>query len=183
MRHDDDVRTVVKKEFRRRGFRRFFVRAGVVVGLVLGGLAGAAVPTRSTYTDALHRQAQSEQFAADAILDTHTGILSFLEGGRDAAFLRNEKVDPRTKELYREHRRKAAELEADAKALADGVQSLPAGIVAHPGLAFRAGVEGLGKPDLLHTQVYKQAGAGALAGCLVGWGLVALVTRRRREER
>jgi membrane protein YqaA with SNARE-associated domain len=27
-----------------------------------------------------------------------------------------------------------------------------------------------------------QAGAGALAGSLVGWGLAAMITRRRREK-
>ena len=182
MSHENDVRTVVRREFRRRGFRRFLVRVGLVMGLVLGGLVGAAVPTQSTYTDALHRQAQVEQYAADAILDKYTSILSYLEGGKEAAFLRNEKIDAKIKELYREHRRKAIELDAEARALTDGAGSLPVGIVTHPGLAIRAAIEGLGKPDLLHAQVYKQAGAGALTGCLVGWGLAALVTHRRREK-
>jgi hypothetical protein len=182
MSHESDVATAVKHEFRRRGFRRFLVRVGLLLGLVLGGLGGAAVPTRSTYTDALHRQAGVEQYAADAILDKYTSLLSYLEGGKEAAFLRAEKVDPRIKELYRDHRRKAAELDAEAKALADGVRSLPASIVTHPGLATQAGIEGLGKPDLLHTQVYKQAGAGALAGGLLGWCLAALVTRRSGER-
>jgi hypothetical protein len=183
MSHEDDVRTVVNKEFRRRGFRRFFVRVGLVLGLVLGGLGGAAVPTQSTYTNALHGQASAEQYAADAILDRYTSILSYFEGGKEAAFLRAEKIDPEIKELYRDHRRKAAEFEAEARALADGGRSLPVSIVNHPGLAIRAGIDGLGQPDLLHTQVYKQAGAGALVGSLVGWGLAALVTRRRREKR
>jgi len=82
MSHEGDVRRAVHKEFRRRGFRRFLVRVGLVLGLILGGLVGAAVPTQSTYTDALHRQAQVEQYAADAILDKYTSILSYLEGGR-----------------------------------------------------------------------------------------------------
>jgi hypothetical protein len=183
MSHENDVATVVRREFRRRGFRRFLVRVGLVIGLVLGGLCGAAVPTQSTYTDALNRQAHVERYAADAILDKYTSILSYLEGGKEAAFLRDEKIDPRTKELYRDHRRKATEFDAEGRALADGVQSLPVSIVTHPGLAIGAGIEGLGKPDLLDAQVYKQAGAGALLGSLVGWGLAALVTRRRGEKR
>jgi hypothetical protein len=183
MSHEDDVRTEVNREFRRRGLRRFVVRGGMLIGLVLGGLGGAAVPTRSTYTKALHAQANVEQYAADAILDKYTSILSVFEGGKEAAFLRAEKVDPQVKELYRDHRRKATELEAEARALADGAQSLPRSIVTHPGLAVRAGIEGLGQPDLLHAQVYKQAGAGALLGCLVGWGLAAMVTRRRGKRR
>jgi hypothetical protein len=182
MSHEDDVRTMVHREFRRRGFRRFFVRVGLVMGLILGGLVGVAVPTQSTYTDALHRQAQVEQYAADAILDKYTSLLSYLEGGKDAAFLRNEKIDARVKELYREHRRQATGLDAEAKAVTEGVRDLPVSVVTHPMLAMRAGIEGLGKPDLLHTQVYKQAGAGALVGCLVGLGLAALVTHRRREK-
>ncbi len=183
MTHQHEVATVVKKELRRRGFRRFLVRVGLLFGLVLGGLGGAAVPTQSTYTDALHRQAGIEQYAADAILDKYTNILSYFEGGKEAAFLRAEQIDPRIKELYREHRRQATDLDAEATALTGGGRSLPVSIVTHPGLAIQAGTEGLGKPDLLHTQVYKQAGAGALAGALVGWGLAALATRSREKRR
>jgi hypothetical protein len=182
MSHEDDVRRVVHKEFRRRGFRRFLVRVGLVMGLVLGGLIGAAVPTQSTYTDALHRQAQAEQYAADAILDKYTSILSYLEGGKEAAFLRNEKIDAKVKELYQAHRYQATELDREAKAVTDGARGLPVSVVTHPVLAMRAGIEGLGRPDLMHTQVYKQAGAGALGGCLVGWALAAFVTHRRREN-
>ena len=182
MSHEDEVRSVVHKEFRRRGFRRFLVRVGMVMGLLLGGLAGAAIPTLATYTDALHRQAQVEQYAADAILDKYTSILSYLEGGKEAAFLRNEKIDARVKELYQEHRRQATGLEAEAKAVTEGTRGLPVSIVTHPVLAMRAGIEGLGKPDLMHTQVYKQAGAGALVGCLLGWALAAFVTHRGRER-
>ena len=182
MSHDKEVAIAVKKEFRRRGFRRFVVRVGLVIGLVLGGLCGAAVPTRSTYTAALHRQAQVDQYAADAVLDKYTSILSYLEGGKEAAFLRDEKIEARTKELYRDHRQKATELDAEAKALVDGARSLPLSIVTHPGLAFRTGIEGLGKPDLLHAQVYKQAIAGALVGTLVGLILGMFVTRRRRDR-
>jgi hypothetical protein len=183
MSHEHEVATEVKKELRRRGFRRFVVRVGLVIGLVLGGLTGAAIPTRSTYTDALHRQAEVERYAADAILDTHTSVLSYLEGGKEAAFLRDEKIQTRTKELYRDLRRKATDLDAEAKALASGTQSLPVSILAHPGLAFRAGVDGLGRPDLMHTQVYKQAGAGALAGGLLGMVLGATAMRRRGHRR
>ena len=182
MSHEGDVRRAVHKEFRRRGFRRFLVRVGLVLGLILGGLVGAAVPTQSTYTDALHRQAQVEQYAADAILDKYTSILSYLEGGKEAAFLRNEKIDARVKELYQEHRHQSTGLDREAKAVTERVQGLPVSIATHPMLAVRAGIEGLGRPDLLHTQVYKQAGAGALLGCLVGWGLAAFVTHRRREK-
>jgi hypothetical protein len=179
MGHEHDVERVVNKEFRRRGVRRVAVRGGLVVGFLLGGLGGAAIPTQSTYTDALQRQANVEHYAADAILDRFTSILSVFEGGKEAAFLRAEKIDPKIKDLYRDHRRKAAELSAAAKALTDGVQSLPLSLVNHPLLAMRAGFEGLGKPDLLRTQVYKQAGAGALAGSVVGWMLAAMVTRRK----
>jgi len=63
MSHAGDVRRVVQKEFRRRGFRRLLGRVGLVMGLILGGLFGAAVPTQSAYTDALHSQAQAEQSA------------------------------------------------------------------------------------------------------------------------
>jgi hypothetical protein len=183
MSEDPVVTRAVKKEFRRRGLRRILIKAGLVVGLVLGGLGGAAVPTQSTYTDALHRQAHIEQYAADAILDKYTSILSYLEGGRESAFLRNEKIDAGIKDLYREHKRKATAYDAEAKALTDGVQSLSTSIVTHLGLAIQAGIEGLGKPDLLDAQVYKQAAAGALAGGLVGLGLAALVTRRRGGKR
>ena len=183
MRSEDDVAVAVKKELRRRGFRRFLGRVGLLIGLVLGGLGGAAVPTQSTYTDALQRQANVERYAADSILDKYTSLLSLLEGGKEATFLRDEKIDPQVKELYREHRQKATELGAEASALTDGAESLLASIVTHPGLAFQAGVEGLGKPDLLDTQVYKQAGAGALAGGLVGLALGRLATRRRGEKR
>jgi hypothetical protein len=183
MSHEKDVATAVKKELRRRGFRRFLVRVGLLIGLVVGGLGGAAVPTQSTYTDALRRQARVEQYAADSILDKYTSILSYFEGGKEAAFLRDEKIDPRAKELYRDYRRKATEFDAEARTLTGGAQSLPVSIVTHPGLAIRAGIEGFGKPDLLHAQVYKQVGAGALAGSLVGWGLAALITRRRGERR
>ncbi|MCG6962107.1 MAG: hypothetical protein LJE95_02445 [Acidobacteria bacterium] len=183
MRPENDAATVVKREFRRRGFRRFLVRVGLVIGLVLGGLCGAAIPTKSTYVDALQRQAGVEQYAADAILRKYTSILSYLEGGREAAFLHNDKVDPRAKDLYRDHRRKAAELASEVRAVTGGAQSLPASIVSHPGLAFRAGAEGLGKPDMLDAQVYKQTGAGALAGSLLGWGLAMIVTRRRGARR
>lgn len=183
MSRDNDVDAAVRKELRRRGFRRFLVRVGLVLGFVLGGLGGAAVPTRSTYTDALHRQAGVERYGADAMLDTYTNILSYLEGGREAAFLRDEKIDPRTKQLYLDHRRKAAELDAEAGTVTDQARSLPASIVTHPGIAVRSGIEGLGKPDLLDTQVYKQAGAGALAGSLAGMSLAALLTRRHRRGR
>ena len=183
MSQDNDVDAAVKKELRRRGFRRFLVRVGLVFGFVLGGLGGAAVPTQSTYTDSLHRQAGVERYAADAMLDTYTSILSYLEGGKEAAFLRDEKIDPRTKQLYRDHRRKAAELDAEAAAVTDQAQSLPASIVSHPWMAVRSGIEGLGKPDLLDAQVYKQAGAGALAGSLAGVSLAALFTRRHGRRR
>ena len=183
MSRDNDVDVAVKKELRRRGFRRFLVRVGLVFGFVLGGLGGAAAPTRSTYTDALLRQAGVERYAADAMLDTFTSVLSYLEGGKEAAFLRDEKVDPRTKQLYRDHRRKAADLDAEARAVTDQDRSLPASIVTHPGIAVRSGIEGLGRPDLLDTQVYKQAGAGALAGSLAGICLAALLTRRHGRGR
>ena len=183
MSQDDDVDAAVKKELHRRGFRRFLVRVGLVLGFVLGGLGGAAVPTQSTYTDALHRQAGVERYAADAILDTYTSILSYLEGGKEAAFLRDEKIDPRMKQPYRDHRRKAVELDAEARALTDQARSLPVSIATHPGIALQAGVEGLGKPDLLDTQVYKQAGAGALVGSLAGLSLAALATRRHGHRR
>jgi hypothetical protein len=183
MREDPVVTRAVHKELRRRGLRRFLIKAGLVVGLVLGGLGGAAFPTQSTYTDALHRQAHVEQYAADTILDKYTSILSYFEGGKESAFLRNEKIDAGIKDLYREHKRKATAYDAEAKTLTDGVQSLSNSIVTHPGLAIQAGIEGLGKPDLLNAQVYKHAGAGALAGALVGFGLAALVTRRRGRKR
>lgn len=183
MSEDPAVTRAVHKEFRRRGWRRFLIKVGLVVGLVLGGLGGAAFPTQSTYTDALHRQAHVEQYAADAILGQYTSILSYLEGGRESAFLRNEKIDAGVKDLYREHKRKATAYDAEAKALTDGVQSLSNSIVTHPGLAIQAGIEGLAKPDLLNAQVYKHAGAGALAGALVGLALAALVTRRRGRRR
>jgi hypothetical protein len=183
MSEDPVITRAVNKEFRRRGLRRFLIKAGLVVGLVLGGLGGVALPTQSTYTDALHRQAHVEQYAADAILDKYTSILSYFEGGKEGAFLRNEKIDAGIKDLYREHKRKATAYDAEAKTLTDGVQSLSISIVTHPGLGIRAGIEGLGKPDLLDGQVYKHAGAGALAGGLVGLGLAALVTRRRGKKR
>ena len=183
MRSEDDVAVAVKKELRRRGFRRFLGRVGLLIGLVLGGLGGGAVPTQSTYTDALQRQANVERYAADSILDKYTSLLSLLEGGKEATFLRDEKIDPQVKELYREHRQKATELGAEARALADGLKSLLASIVTYPGLALQAGVEGLGRPDLLDTQVYKQAGAGALAGSLAGLSLAALLTRRHGRGR
>ena len=183
MRSEDDVDVAVKRELRRRGVRRFLGRVGLLIGLVLGGLGGAAVPTQATYTDALERQASVERYAADSILDKYTSILSLLEGGKEAAFLRDEKVDPQVKELYREHRQKATALGAEARALTDGLKSLLASIVTYPGLALQAGVEGLGRPDLLDTQVYKQAGAGALAGGLLGLVLGRLATRRRGGKR
>ena len=180
MSDDAAVTRMVEKEFRRRGLRRFLLRAGLALGIVLGGFAGAAVPTRATYVDALDRRARSEDDAATAILATYTSVLAYLEGGREAAFLRDGKVDPAIKQLYREHRHRAEACSAEARTLSDGVQSLVVSLLTHPRLALRAGLEGLGKPDLFDAQVYKQAGGGALAGGLAGLALAALATRRRR---
>ena len=69
MSRDNDVDVAVKKELRRRGFRRFLVRVGLVFGFVLGGLGGAAAPPRSTYTHALLRHAGVERDLAVVVAE------------------------------------------------------------------------------------------------------------------